>query len=255
MSKAGAQRSAGAGASGAQRVDVALVARGHFDSRAQAQAAIAAGLVTAGGKPVTRPATPVSAEIELLAAAPHPYVSRGGVKLAAALDRFNIAPAQRVCLDVGASTGGFTDVLVRRGARRVYAVDVGHGQLHARLRGDARVVDMERRDARTLVPGDFDEAPSLVAFDTSFISLRLVLAPVLALAAPGAVCIALVKPQFEVGRAALSKGIVRDAAARERACDSIAAVLAGLGWRVVGAMESPIAGGDGNREFLIGATR
>ena len=238
-----------------QRADLVLVARGLYESRARAQEAIAAGLVRADGKAVRKASEPIAADARIEAGAAHPWVSRGGVKCAAALDAFGFSPDGRVCLDIGASTGGFTHVLLTRGAARVYAVDVGRDQLHASLRGEPRVVSMEGVDARALTAADFSAPPSLVVCDASFISLALVLPPALALAAPGAELAALIKPQFEVGRAHVGKGVVRDAAARERACATISAMLTRLGWSVVGLAPSPIAGGDGNVEYLIGARR
>jgi len=189
----------------------------------------------------------------LRATAAHPYVSRGGVKLAAALDHFGFDPKDRVCLDVGASTGGFTDVLLQRGARRVYAVDVGRGQLHGSLRARPAVVSLEATDIRTLSPARLDEPPNLVVIDASFISLKLVLPAALALVKPPAQAVALIKPQFEAGREALKKGIVRDAAVHAAVRDDIAAFVVSLGWRVAGMIPSPITGGDGNAEFLLGA--
>jgi 23S rRNA (cytidine1920-2'-O)/16S rRNA (cytidine1409-2'-O)-methyltransferase len=237
------------------RADVALVERGFFESRAKAQEAIAAGLVSADGVVVRKPAEPVSPTAVLRAEAPHPWVSRGGLKLAAALAQFLYDPAGLLCLDVGSSTGGFTDVLLALGARHVVAADVGHGQLHARLRADPRVTSLEGRDARSLAPADLREPPSLITFDVSFIPLRLVLPHILALAAPQADAVMLVKPQFEAGRDKLRKGIVRDPAVHVAVCDAVAQLLRGLGWRPTAAIESPIPGGDGNREFLIGAQR
>ena len=238
-----------------RRADLLLVARGFFDSRARAQAAVAAGLVFSAGKLVTKPSALLDTDAPLIAAAPHPYVSRGGVKLAAALDHFGFDPADLVCLDIGASTGGFSEVLVLRGAACVYAVDVGHGQLHPRLQANPAIVSMEGRDARSLQPSDFAAPPQMVVFDASFISLRLLLAHVLSLAAPQARLVALIKPQFEAGRAAVRKGIVRDAAARDETCRDVHKMIDSLGWRVAGLLPSPIEGGDGNREFLIGAAR
>lgn len=238
-----------------QRIDTLLVARGFFESRARAQAAIAAGLVQVAGKVVGKPSLLVAGDADIVASAPHPFVSRGGVKLAAALDHFGYAVAGRICLDIGASTGGFCDVLAQRGAAKIYAVDVGHGQLHPRLQANPVIVSMEGCDARDLVPADFSAPPQLVTFDASFISLRLLLGPVLAQAAPQAQCIALIKPQFEAGRAAVHKGIVRDAAARAKACRDVEQMFEQLGWKVAGVIASPIAGGDGNQEFLIGAAR
>ena len=238
-----------------QRVDRLLVERGLFDSRAKAQAAIAAGLVTADGQMVRKASEEIPTNAALQASAVHPYVSRGGVKLAAALDRFGFDPKGRVCLDVGASTGGFTQVLLQRGARRVYAVDVGHGQLHESLRARPNIVAFEGTDIRTLSPARFDELPDLITIDVSFISLKLVLPAASALAGKPAQLIALIKPQFEAGRGAVKKGIVRDADVRDAVCNDIGDHVGTLGWRLVGIMPSPIEGGDGNAEFLLGATR
>ena len=237
------------------RADRLLVERGLFDSRAKAQAAIEAGLVTANGATVRKAAEEIARDAELKASPAHPYVSRGGVKLAAALDHFAIDPHDRVCLDVGASTGGFTQVLVRRGARRVHAVDVGKAQLHASLRGRPEIVSLEATDIRTLPASAFAEPPRLVTIDVSFISLKQVLPAVTALAAPAATLVALVKPQFEAGRERVKKGVVRDAAVHKSVCDDVAAVAASLGWRILGITPSPIAGGDGNAEFLLAGTR
>jgi 23S rRNA (cytidine1920-2'-O)/16S rRNA (cytidine1409-2'-O)-methyltransferase len=238
-----------------ERADRLLVRRGLFESRKRAQDAIAAGLVTADGVRVGKPSDALSLDAAVSAAAPHPFVSRGGVKLEAGLAAFGFAPEGKVCLDVGASTGGFSDVLVRRGAARVYAVDVGHGQLHRSLLTEPRIVSLEGTDARSLAPGHFAAPPELIVCDVSFISLKLVLPCVLALAAAAASLVCLIKPQFEAGRAHLAKGIVRDPAVRVAVCDDIATFVEGLGWRVVGVVGSPIAGGDGNREFLLGAVR
>lgn len=234
------------------RIDRLLVSRGLFDSRARAQAAIEAGRVTADGVPVTRPAQAVPVDAVLLAEPAHPYVSRGGVKLAAALAHFRIDPRDQICLDVGASTGGFTDVLLRAGARRIYAVDVGSGQLHPSLRDRPEVVSLEQTDVRApdrlLVP----EPPKIITIDVSFISLKLILPAVTNLAACDAALVALIKPQYEVGRSFLRKGIVRDERAARAVCEEIAACARSLGWRILGLIESPILGGDGNREFLLG---
>jgi 23S rRNA (cytidine1920-2'-O)/16S rRNA (cytidine1409-2'-O)-methyltransferase len=237
------------------RIDHLLVQRGLFESRAKAQAAIAAGLVTADGVPVRRASDTVASDAHIEAAPAHPFVSRGGVKLAAALDRFRFDPHGCVCLDVGASTGGFTDVLLARGARRVYAVDVGRDQLHASLRGRPEVVTLEQTDIRDLNPSHLPDLVDIVVIDVSFVALRLVLPHALALGRAPARLVALVKPQFEVGRAHLKKGIVRDPQVQQQACDDVAEVIRALGWSVAGVMESPIAGGDGNREFLVGAIR
>jgi 23S rRNA (cytidine1920-2'-O)/16S rRNA (cytidine1409-2'-O)-methyltransferase len=238
-----------------RRADVLLVERGLFESRAKAQAAIAAGLVTANSIPVAKAAEEILIDAVLCAEPAHPYVSRGGVKLAAALDHFHFDPRDRVCLDVGASTGGFTDVLLARGARQVYAVDVGHDQLHKSLRERKEVSVLENTDIRKLDPALIPEPPDFVVVDVSFISLQLVLPATLAFVkAPGKLT-ALIKPQFEVGRAHLKKGIVRDPQIRDAACAEIIAFVTAQGWTVLGVMPSPITGGDGNREFLLGAAR
>jgi len=238
-----------------QRADRLLVERGLFDSRARAQAAIAAGLVTADGVPVRKASDAISTAAAIEAAPEHPYVSRGGVKLAAALDEFALDVTGRVCLDVGASTGGFAELLVARGARRVYAIDVGHSQLHPRLRKREEIVSMERTDIRTLDPARLSEAPDFAAVDVSFISLKLVLPAVGNLLKQRASIVALIKPQFEARRGDIKKGIVRDAAVHQAVCDEIAAFVVSQGWRVGGRVPSPILGGDGNREFFIEAER
>ena len=239
-------------AESSQRADVALVAAGLFESRARAADAIAAGLVSVDGVAIAKPAIRVPAGAVLQATSPHPYVSRGGVKLAAGLDLFGLDPAGLRCLDVGSSTGGFTDVLLRRGAAHVTAVDVGRDQLHPSLRGHPRVASRESTDVRTLV---LDAPVDLVVCDASFVSLRIVLPPAFALATPRAALVALVKPQFEAGRAALKKGIVRHPAVHAAVCRDIAAFVDAEGWDVLGLHPSPIAGGDGNLEFLLGARR
>jgi 23S rRNA (cytidine1920-2'-O)/16S rRNA (cytidine1409-2'-O)-methyltransferase len=238
-----------------KRADVLLVERGFFASRTRAQAAIAAGLVTADGALVRRASDEIGSGAALQAVAEHPWVSRGGMKLAAALDHFGFNPARRVCLDVGASTGGFTQVLLARGARRVYAVDVGRGQIHARLQADPRVVSLEATDIRRLDPGVFAEAPDLTTVDVSFISLKLALPSLDRLLHRPAQLVALIKPQFEAGRVSVKKGIVRDAAIHAAVCEDIAAFAASLDWSLTGIIPSPIEGGDGNREFLLGARR
>jgi 23S rRNA (cytidine1920-2'-O)/16S rRNA (cytidine1409-2'-O)-methyltransferase len=186
-----------------------------------------------------------------------PYVSRGGLKLAHALDHFRLDPAGRAALDVGASTGGFTDVLLRRGARRVYAVDVGYGQLDWRLRNDPKVVVLERTNARYLTTAEIPEPVEAIVADTSFISLKLVLPAALALAGQGAWLVALIKPQFEVGKGRVGKGgVVRDPALHQAVCEGIARWLGEQqGWQVQGVVESPITGPKGNREFLVAARR
>ncbi len=236
------------------RADRLLVARGLFESRARAQAAIAAGQVTADGSLVRKPSDQISPAAAIAADPAHPYVSRGGVKLAAALESFSLDIAGRVCLDVGSSTGGFTEVLLARGARHVYAVDVGRGQLHARLRNREQVTSIEQTDIRNLNSSRLFE-PDLAAIDVSFISLRLVLPHVSGLLKPSATLLALIKPQFEAGRRHVKKGIVRDTVVQAAVCDDIAQLLTDLGWRVGGPIPSPILGGDGNREFFIEAQR
>jgi 23S rRNA (cytidine1920-2'-O)/16S rRNA (cytidine1409-2'-O)-methyltransferase len=238
-----------------QRADRLLVERGLFESRARAQAAIAAGRVTADGVPVRKASEAISAKAAIEAAPAHAYVSRGGVKLAAALDHFNLDVAGRVCLDVGASTGGFADVLLRRGAKCVYAVDVGRDQLHTSLRGRAEIVSMEETDIRTLEPSRLPAQPDFATVDVSFISLKLVLRSIGKLLRSRATILALIKPQFEAKRGDIKKGIVRDPAVHEAACADIAGVLAAQGWRVGGRMPSPILGGDGNHEFFVEAER
>ncbi len=238
-----------------QRADRLLVERGLFESRARAQAAIAAGLVTADGVPVRKASDAISKAAAIEATPEHPYVSRGGVKLAAALDQFHLDVTGRVCLDVGASTGGFTEVLIARGARRVYAIDVGSGQLHPRLRGRDEIVSMEQTEIRTLDPARLAEPPDFATVDVSFISLKLVLPAIGNLLKPHAMLIALIKPQFEAKRRDIKKGIVRDPAIHDLVCDDIAAFLVAQGWRVRGRVPSAILGGDGNREFFIEAAR
>jgi 23S rRNA (cytidine1920-2'-O)/16S rRNA (cytidine1409-2'-O)-methyltransferase len=238
-----------------RRADVLLVERGIFESRARAQAAIAAGLVTADGLRVFKASDQLALEAKLSAEPPHPWVSRGGVKLAAALDAFALDPNGLVCLDVGASTGGFTEVLLARGAAKVYAVDVGRGQLHPRLADAPRVVALEQTDARSLTRAVVPEPIDLLVADVSFISLKLVLPPLLPLLASAAALVALIKPQFEAGRAHVRKGLVRDAAVQQAVCADILAFIAALGFRVLGLVPSPILGGEGNREFLVGAQR
>jgi 23S rRNA (cytidine1920-2'-O)/16S rRNA (cytidine1409-2'-O)-methyltransferase len=236
-----------------RRADRLLVARGLFESRAKAQAAIAAGLVRANSAAVRKASEEIAIDATLQATPAHPYVSRGGLKLAAALDHFGFDPRGRICLDVGASTGGFTQVLLERGAKRVYAVDVGRGQLHASLRARPEVVSLEETDIRKLAPSRLSEPPEFISVDVSFISLKLVLPAALALAKSPAQLVALIKPQFEAGRALLKRGIVRDPQVHAAICDEISRLVTALGWRVLGIIPSPVAGGDGNAEFLLGA--
>jgi 23S rRNA (cytidine1920-2'-O)/16S rRNA (cytidine1409-2'-O)-methyltransferase len=228
-----------------KRVDVLLVERGLAESRNQAQALVLAGRVPGYAKPGTQ----VDEETALEVTSPPPYVSRGGTKLARALDEFDVDPAGRDCVDVGASTGGFTDVLLQRGAARVAAVDVGYGQLHERLRGDARVTVLERVNARALEELPF--TPDLVVCDVSFISVKVVLPPVLALAARSWEAVVLVKPQFEAGRSEAKGGVVRDDAVRERVVREVAE--AALAWeaQTVGVVDSGLPGPKGNREVFL----
>jgi 23S rRNA (cytidine1920-2'-O)/16S rRNA (cytidine1409-2'-O)-methyltransferase len=236
-----------------KRADLVLVERGAFSSRARAQAAIEAGLVRIDGEIVRKASAMIAADSAIEARPPHPWVSRGGVKLEAALDAFKLDPSGLVCLDVGASTGGFTDVLLTRGARLVHAADVGHDQLDARLRADARVIVHEGLDARDLKGSFFDAPPQAIVCDVSFISLRLILPHVLPLADKGAWLAALIKPQFEAGRARLTKGAVKDAAVQRDVCEVVVASVEALGWTSLGVIASPILGGDGAQEFLLGA--
>jgi 23S rRNA (cytidine1920-2'-O)/16S rRNA (cytidine1409-2'-O)-methyltransferase len=238
------------------RLDQLLVERGLVESRSRAQALVMAGLVYSGERRLDKPGAQVSDDTPLiLRGQDHPWVSRGGLKLAHALDHFGIDPSGRTCLDVGASTGGFTDVLLARGARRVYAVDVGQGQLAWKLRQDPRVTVLERTNARHLTRDQVPEPVDLIVCDASFIGLETLLPAPLALAAPGADLVALIKPQFEVGPGQVGKGgILRDPALHQAVCARIEAWLAGLpGWRVRGVTESPITGAEGNKEFLIAA--
>ena len=238
-----------------QRIDRLLVERGLFESRAKAQAAIEAGLVRANNTIVRKASDEITCDAELTATPAHPYVSRGGIKLAAALDHFGFDPAGHACLDVGASTGGFTQVLYERGARRVFAVDVGREQLHQSLRGVKGIVSFEGVDIRALEPRQLYETPDLITIDVSFISLKLVMPSATTLAAPNAQLIALIKPQFEAGPEHLKKGRVRDPAVHDAVCNEIETFIRSLDWQVLGLIPSPIAGGDGNREFLLGAKR
>jgi 23S rRNA (cytidine1920-2'-O)/16S rRNA (cytidine1409-2'-O)-methyltransferase len=238
-----------------KRADIVLVERGLFPSRTRAQAAIAAGLVSVGGIEVSKASEEIDEAAAIEAEAPHPYVSRGGLKLAAALDAFALDPAGLACVDVGASTGGFTDVLLRRGARLVAAVDVGRGQFDWRLAADPRVRSFEGVDARAITLDLIGEAPAVIVCDVSFISQRLVLPHVLKLAARPAWLVSLIKPQFEVGRAEIVKGRVRSEAALQRACDDVSACIAAQGWTLIGLIPSPVLGGAGAREFLAAAHR
>src|ERR1700676_1404221 len=221
------------------RIDRLLVERGLFESRAKAQAAIEAGLVVANETPVTKASLELPADVVLRAEPAHPFVSRGGVKLDAALDHFGFDPAGQICLDVGASTGGFTDALLARGAKRIYAVDVGREQLHRRLRARDEVVVLESTDIRALAASRLAPPPNLVVIDVSFISLKLVLPAALALARPPARLIALIKPQFEAGRTHVKKGVMRDAQVHAAVGAEVADMVAKLGWRALGLIPSP----------------
>ena len=235
------------------RADLAVVDQGLASSRERARALILAGEVLAGDRPIDKAGELVDIGAELrLRSAPMPYVSRGGLKLAHGLATFGVVAAGKVALDVGASTGGFTDCLLQAGAVRVYCVDVGHGQLDWKIASDRRVKVFDRTNIRLAPPDLLPEPVDLIVADVSFISLRLVLPALLALGRPGADVVALVKPQFEVGRGLVGKGgIVRDEEARARALDEVAAAAAGLGYAVVGRTTSPITGGKGNVEFLL----
>ena len=240
----------------ASRLDAALVARGLAASRERARAVILAGQVRVNGSVVSKAGTPVDPTAEITLIEPdHPYVSRGGVKLAHALDVFAIDVRDRLALDVGASTGGFTDVLLRRGARRVVALDVGHAQLDWRIRTDPRVAVLERINARLLTPDQLPDdarAFAVVTMDLSFISVRQVLPAVVTLLAPGAELVVLVKPQFEAGRAEVGKGgLVRDAAVHARVVEEVSAAADALGLSRIAMTESPITGTEGNREFFL----
>ncbi|HEY0648405.1 TlyA family RNA methyltransferase [Phenylobacterium sp.] len=238
------------------RADVLLVARGLFESRAKARAAIEAGGVTADGRPVAKASELLADDATIEALAAHPWVGRGALKLVHALDLWPVVVAGRVVLDVGASTGGFTEVCLARGAARVYAVDVGRGQLHPKVAADPRVVSLEATDARDLTAALIDEPPGLIVTDVSFISLAKALPAALALALSGADLVALVKPQFEVGPERVGKGgLVSDPAARADAVTGVQAFLEASGWTVRATADSPIAGGDGNREALLWAVR
>ena len=239
-----------------QRIDVLLVERGLAESRTRAQALVMAGAVVAGDQRVDKPGqlVPEDALVRLKEdAVASRYVSRGGLKLEKALEVFPIDPSGKTCADLGASTGGFTDLLLQRGARKVYAVDVGYGQLHPKLRSDPRVVVRERENARLLTAASLGERVELVVGDLSFISLRLVLPAVQAILRPGGQAALLVKPQFEVGKGEVGKGgVVRDDALRRAALEAVAEAARALGFEVIGHAESPIEGPAGNREWLLG---
>lgn len=241
-----------------RRLDQLLVERGLVESRSKAQALVMAGKVFSGERKLEKPGTQLAEDTALeVRGQPHPWVSRGGLKLAHALEDFSIDPTGMIAVDVGASTGGFTDVLLTKGAARVYAVDVGHGQLAWKLRTDERVVVLEKTNARHLTAEQIPDPIDIVVCDASFISLKTVLPAALALCRPGARLAALIKPQFEAGREHVGKGgVVRDPAVHEAVCEEIRAWLESLeGWRVDGITTSPITGPEGNVEFLIVGTR
>ncbi|HEY3815433.1 MAG TPA: TlyA family RNA methyltransferase [Caulobacteraceae bacterium] len=239
-----------------RRIDQLLVDRGLFESRAKARAAIEAGGVRANGEPIARPSELIDEAATVEAVAAHDYVGRGALKLEHALSLWPTDVEGKVALDVGASTGGFTEVLLRRGARLIYAVDVGRGQLHPKIANDPRVVNLEGVDARTLDRSLIPDAPDLVVCDASFIGLAKVLPRALQLAAPHAVLIALVKPQFEAGPADVGKGgLVKDPAVHARVLAEVSAWLLASGWRIDGTAHSALEGGSGAREHLIKATR
>ena len=238
-----------------KRADVLLVERGLFESRARARAAIEAGLVIANDRPVTKPSENIPEDAVVQAQAAHPFVSRGGVKLAGALEHYPIEIEGHVCLDVGASTGGFTEVLLAGGASLVFAIDVGREQLHPTLRGHPRIVSMEETDIRKLEGKRLPMRPDIVVIDVSFISLKAVLPVALSLAASPMHLLALIKPQFEAPRKHSKRGIIRDASVHRDVCDDIAAFVAAQGCTGIEIFPSSITGGDGNIEFFIGARR
>lgn len=236
-----------------QRIDVVLVGRGLADSREKARAMILAGSVLVNGQKTDKAGSLVEPESRVEVVKKPPYVSRAGVKLASALDAFGIDPSGKICGDIGASTGGFTHCLLERGAQRVYAIDVGSGQLDWRLRNDPRVVVRERVNARYLAPGDLPEPLDLVVADVSFISVTLILPPASRLLRQGGEMVILVKPQFEAGRGQVGRGgIVREPEVHQAACERVDACARALGFRTA-LVESPILGAEGNREFLLHA--
>jgi 23S rRNA (cytidine1920-2'-O)/16S rRNA (cytidine1409-2'-O)-methyltransferase len=238
-----------------KRADLLLVERGLFESRARAQAAIEAGLVTANDKQVVKPSEGIPADAVLQAQPAHPFVSRGGVKLTGALEQYPIDIEDRVCLDVGASTGGFTEVLLANGASLVFAIDVGREQLHPSLRGHPKIVSMEETDIRQLEGKRLPMRPDIVVVDVNFISLKAVLPVALSLAAAPTHLLALIKPQFEAARKHSKRGIIRNAMVHQEICDDIAAFVSSQGCTDIRVFPSSITGGDGNIEFFIGARR
>jgi 23S rRNA (cytidine1920-2'-O)/16S rRNA (cytidine1409-2'-O)-methyltransferase len=237
------------------RADVVLVERGLFESRARARAAIEAGGVTADGKPVLKASDTIAAGADVSAQPAHPYVSRGGVKLAGALEQYPIDIEGHVCLDVGASTGGFTEVLLANGASLVFAIDVGHGQLHPSLHSHPRIVSMEGTDIRSFEGKRLPARPDIVVIDVSFISLKAVLPVALSLAAAPMSLLALIKPQFEAERKHSKRGIIRNAMVHQEICDNVVAFATSLGCTDIQVFPSSITGGDGNIEFFLGARR
>lgn len=238
-----------------KRADVLLVERGLFESRARARAAIEAGFVIAGGKQVLKASETIATDVEISAQPAHPWVSRGGVKLSGALEHYPIEIEGHVCLDVGASTGGFTEVLLANGASLVFAIDVGHGQLHHSLRNHPNIVSMEETDIRKFESKRLPARPDVVVIDVSFISLKAVLPVALSLAAAPTHLLALIKPQFEAERKHSRHGIIKNAFVHQQICDDISAFAASLGCTDIQVFPSSIAGGDGNIEFFIGARR
>ena len=241
-----------------QRADQTLVARGLFESRAKAQEAIEAGLVTADGVVVRKASEGIASSAKIVAQKAHPWVSRVGVKLAFALDHFGISVEGRDCMDVGASTGGFSQVLLSRRAHHVTAVDVGHGQLHPKLQRDPRLLSLESLDIRDVTPEDLPFPPSIIAMDVSFIPLTVALPAALALAVPPdnapAYAVLLIKPQFEAGKKHVGRGgLIKDADIHAMVCEQTAEFVDSLGWQVDGIVASPILGGEGNAEFLLAA--
>ena len=239
-----------------KRADLYLVQNGYYDSRARAQAAIKAGFVKVDGKRLKKASEKLSDLNEISAKAEHPWVSRGGLKLAYALKEFDISVEGKFCLDVGASTGGFSDVLAQKGATKIYAVDVGHGQLHASLHDVPEIISMEGQDARELTATDFTTAPQLIVCDASFISCMKVLERPLSLAASSAELVILVKPQFEVGKAGVGRGgLVKSESLSLQALSDVSAWVTAQGWHVVATCKSPIKGGSGNTEYLLHARK
>ena len=238
-----------------KRADLLLVERGLFESRARAQAAIEAGLVIANDRPVLKASEAIAVDAALRAQPAHPYVSRGGVKLAGALERYPIELEDHVCLDVGASTGGFTEVLLANGAALVFSIDVGRDQLHPSLRGHPKIVSMEETDIRDFEGKRLPQRPDVIVMDVSFISLKAVLPVALSLAAAPMHLLALIKPQFEAPRKHSKRGIIRNASVHQAICDDITAFASSLGCTDIQVFPSSITGGDGNIEFFIGARR